>query len=93
MDALRQCFARLKVKGLKVGRDNHTVSVILRIRDRENKLIAYAPALSLLKDADWKTLMQTFDLPSNADHILIEVSNIGLGGDFWADDLVFVSEP
>ena len=93
MDALRQCYAYLKVKGLKVGRDNHTVSVILRIRDKENKLIAYAPALSLLKDADWKTLMQTFDLPSNADHILIEVSNIGLGGDLWADDLVFVPEP
>ena len=60
--------------------------------DKNDKLIAYAPKLALKQNCDWKPFSAVFDLPAGADHLNIEVSNIGTDGDFGADDISFVPE-
>lgn len=86
--------ARLKVSKLQMGSaPNLTAAVVLRFMDKANKLLSYAPSLALTKDTGWTTLTETFSVPIGADHLDIEVSNIGQGGDFGADDLVFVPNP
>ena len=84
--------ARLRVRNLVVSLNGLTAGVITRIMDKNDKLIAYAPQLGLKQDCDWTPFSAAFDLPAGADHLNIEVSNIGADGDFSADDLSFVPE-
>lgn len=86
--------ARMKVSGLQMGpAPNLTAAVVLRFMDKDGKLLGYAPSLTLIKDTDWTTVTRTFNIPAGADHLDIEVSNIGKGGDFGTDDLTFVPSP
>ena len=86
--------ARMKVSGLRMGpAPNLTAAVVLRFMDKDGKLLGYAPSLTLNKDTDWITVTRTFAVPAGTDHLDIEVSNIGKGGDFGADDLIFVPSP
>lgn len=86
--------ARMKVSGLQMGpAPNLTAAVVLRFMDKDGKLLGYAPSLTLTKDMDWTTITRTFDVPVGTDHLDIEVSNIGKGGDFGTDELIFVPNP
>jgi len=89
-----QASARMKVSKLEMGpAPNLTAAAVLRFMDKDGKLLGYAPSLTLTKDTDWTTVTRTFDVPAGADHLDIEVSNIGKAGDFGMDDLVFVPNP
>ena len=85
---------RMKVSGLQVGPlPNLTAALVLRSMDKDDKLLKYAPSLSLSHDTGWTELHETFALPPGADHLNIEASNIGAAGDMGADDIVFRPNP
>ncbi len=86
--------ARLKGVGLKPGKEAwQKATILVRILDKDNKELGYAPAPSLDADTDWKTVTTEFSLPAGADHLAIEVAHFGSAGDFSIDDVSFVPDP
>jgi hypothetical protein len=83
--------ARLKGVSLKPGKEAwQKATIIVRIMDKDNKELGYAPAPSLDGDTDWKIVTTEFSLPTGADHLAIEVAHFGSAGEFSIDDISFV---
>jgi hypothetical protein len=85
---------RMKVFGLKMGNALFlTASVVLRWKDKDDKLLSYAPSLTLTHDTDWTTLHEILVVPPSAAHLDIEAANIGDAGEMGFDDVVFRPTP
>ncbi len=82
--------ARMRGSQIVPGASGLAAQLVTRVADASDKMLGYGPTLALKADSDWTTMTEEFDLPAGADHLNIEVGNLGTGGDLWIDDIAYV---